>query len=79
MIILDGKKVAKVIEDSVLERAKRLRTQPKLGIISCWNNAASEVYVLQKMKAAERCGIHAEHVKTIHVFEIMNFINGNPS
>lgn len=64
MVILDGRKVATAIEEEIKKTVDNsLSTTPRLGIITIGENPASEVYVRQKLKAAERCGIHTNHTR----------------
>lgn len=61
-MIMDGKRVAfgmeSFIKKNIEESGKRFR--PKLLIVTDNSDPASQVYVRNKIKAAERCGIHAE-------------------
>lgn len=66
MIILDGRKVAADIERKAAETVKKLNRPVRLGIVSCGANGASDVYVRQKLKAAERCGIQAQQFRWCH-------------
>lgn len=61
-IILDGKTLARKIEASLKHEIENsgIKTPPKLLVVTVGDDAASEVYVRQKMKAAERCGIDFE-------------------
>src|SRR5215813_9012444 len=61
--ILDGNKIAAQIRSEVAEEAKKLTTaglRPGLAVILAGNNAASEIYVRNKVKASEQMGIHSE-------------------
>lgn len=58
-IILDGKTLARKIEAQLkaeIEAAGNVRP-PKLAVVSVGADDASKVYIRQKQKAAERCGI----------------------
>lgn len=61
-MIMDGKRVAfgmeSFIKKNIEESGKRFR--PKLLIVTDNSDPASQVYVRNKIKATERCGIHAE-------------------
>src|SRR5262245_17667634 len=61
--ILDGNKIAAQIRNEVAEDAQRLAAagvRPGLAVILAGNNAASEIYVRNKVKACEHLGIHSE-------------------
>lgn len=66
-IILDGKACAKHREAMVLDRTEaflvRHGARPRLGIMTDGHDHASAVYVRNKLKAAERCGIEAEVIR----------------
>ena len=69
MRILDGKIVAKSIKDKVREEVKQLNASGKtvtLAVIQVGNSDASSVYVRNKEKACEECGIES---RIIHVVE----------
>ncbi|MDR0326631.1 MAG: bifunctional 5,10-methylenetetrahydrofolate dehydrogenase/5,10-methenyltetrahydrofolate cyclohydrolase [Oscillospiraceae bacterium] len=59
-ILMDGKAAAKTIKAEVLERAQRLRErgiEPSLAVILVGDDPASAVYVRNKEKDCEECGI----------------------
>src|SRR5262249_12741326 len=61
--VLDGNKVAAQIRSEVAEQATKLTgagLRPGLAVILAGNNAASEIYVRNKVKASEQMGIHSE-------------------
>ncbi len=61
--ILDGNRIAAQIRSEVAEEVKRLSeagVRPGLAVILAGNNAASEIYVRNKVKACEQLGIHSE-------------------
>jgi methylenetetrahydrofolate dehydrogenase (NADP+)/methenyltetrahydrofolate cyclohydrolase len=61
--ILDGNKIAAQIRSEVAEDVKKLSAsgiRPGLAVILAGNNAASEIYVRNKVKACEQLGIHSE-------------------
>jgi methylenetetrahydrofolate dehydrogenase (NADP+)/methenyltetrahydrofolate cyclohydrolase len=58
---LDGKKVAQMLKDVTKLQVSKLYMQPRLIIYSCGDNDASEVYVRNKIKAANYIGIKVEH------------------
>lgn len=61
--ILDGNKIAAQIRSEVAEEVKKLSSRgvrPGLAVILAGNNAASEIYVRNKVKACEQLGIHSE-------------------
>ena len=59
-IILDGKKLSKITEDSIKERVKKLSIQditPTLATILVGNDPASETYVKMKRNTCARVGM----------------------
>ena len=59
-IILDGKKLSKITEDSIKERVKKLSLQditPTLATILVGNDPASETYVNMKRNTCARVGM----------------------
>lgn len=66
-MILDGKIVAADIKqrlkEEINERMDVIGRRPKLVIISVGEDPASKVYVRNKIKAAEECGIEVEHIQ----------------
>lgn len=60
-VIVDGKKIAKEIEEELKQSIKlwvnSSERKPKLVAVLVGNNAASKVYVERKMKAAQRVGM----------------------
>ncbi|HUQ41452.1 MAG TPA: bifunctional 5,10-methylenetetrahydrofolate dehydrogenase/5,10-methenyltetrahydrofolate cyclohydrolase [Candidatus Limnocylindrales bacterium] len=57
--ILDGKAIAATIRAEIAAAAKRERLVPGLAVILVGENAASQVYVNSKEKAAKECGFHS--------------------
>lgn len=75
--IINGKEVAAVIRAEVAEEVSKLRAAngrpPKLVVIQVGDNPASSVYVRNKKKACEECGIECEDIhlpKEISQFEL---------
>jgi methylenetetrahydrofolate dehydrogenase (NADP+)/methenyltetrahydrofolate cyclohydrolase len=64
-IILDGKKCADHTQNIIKENIIDLGLNPSLAILTFGDNDASKVYVRNKLKAAEKVGIQAEH----HTFD----------
>jgi methylenetetrahydrofolate dehydrogenase (NADP+)/methenyltetrahydrofolate cyclohydrolase len=61
--VLDGNKIAAQIRSEVAEEAAKLTgagLRPGLAVILAGNNAASEIYVRNKVKASEQMGIYSE-------------------
>ena len=89
MKILDGKTLAKKIEDSVLGQTEMLKEEtgrvPGLAVILVGNDAASQAYVSMKKKACDRVGFYSvthEMPKNISQDAIENTImmmNNNPN
>jgi methylenetetrahydrofolate dehydrogenase (NADP+)/methenyltetrahydrofolate cyclohydrolase len=66
MKILDGKVVAAEVKDKVKERVATLNAEGKpvtLTVIQVGDNPASSVYVRNKEKACEYCGIESQIIK----------------
>jgi methylenetetrahydrofolate dehydrogenase (NADP+)/methenyltetrahydrofolate cyclohydrolase len=62
--IIDGKALAKTLREGFLVRATALKAQgmqPGLAVILVGENAASKVYVGNKVKACEECGVRSFH------------------
>src|SRR5215472_7418280 len=62
-VILDGTKIAAQIKSEVAEEVKELSAaglRPGLAVILAGNNAASEIYVRNKVKSCEHLGIYSE-------------------
>ena len=59
-IILDGKKLRDKILDDLALKIEKLTKKPKLVVILVGNNPASEVYVNNKKKIAQKIGIDSE-------------------
>lgn len=66
-IIMDGKKVAAEIEAEIKQAIIEEGLKPKLLIVTDGLDPASKVYIRNKVKAAERCGIEADIVE-VHSF-----------
>lgn len=61
--ILDGNKIAAQVRREVAEEAQGMRSRgltPGLAVILAGNNAASEIYVRNKVKTCGELGIHSE-------------------
>ena len=56
-IIMDGKKVAREIETEIKCHIINEELKPRLLIVTDNSDPASKVYIRNKVKAAERCGI----------------------
>ena len=56
-LIMDGKALAKKKKEEIREKASQLRRQPGLAVILVGDNPASQVYVRNKEKDCEECGI----------------------
>ena len=59
-VIIDGKALGRSIEDDLSERVTALREQgvtPNLAVVIAGEDPASQVYVRNKQRACERCGI----------------------
>lgn len=56
-VIMDGKALAAKKKEEIREKAAQLRRQPGLAVILVGDNPASQVYVRNKEKDCEECGI----------------------
>ncbi len=59
-VIIDGKAIGRSIEDDLSERVTALRERgvtPSLAVIIAGEDPASHIYVRNKQRACERCGI----------------------
>ena len=80
-IILDGKKLSKVSEDSIKEKVKKLSLQditPTLATILVGNDPASETYVKMKRNTCARVGMKSIAVElpdTSTTNEVLSKIN----
>ena len=57
--IIDGKALAARIRVELKEQVEQMECQPGLAVIIVGDDPASQVYVRNKGKAAEDCGIHS--------------------
>ena len=59
--LIDGKKIAKEIEDELQVRVAQMKIQPKLSVVQVGEDPASTSYIRAKSNAAERIGINLTH------------------
>ena len=60
--IIDGKALSKKLREGLAARAVALKGRgivPGLAVILIGDSAASKVYVSNKIKACEECGVHS--------------------
>ena len=77
-MILDGKMIAERVLDDVRSRVEMLEQKPHLAVILVGNDPASEIYVRNKKKAAEKVGIMSTIInfsKEISEVELLAKIN----
>ena len=89
MQILDGKKLAKKIEEEVGAKTKALKEQtgrvPGLAVILVGNDPASHAYVGMKKKACDRVGFYSvthempETITQEAIEETIKMMNNNPN
>ncbi len=63
--IIDGKKISMDIKDEVKEKVASLKAQGtnvKLAVVLVGEDPASQVYVRNKIKACEYCGIENQEI-----------------
>ncbi len=59
--ILDGKKIRDEILDEIADEVALLEQAPRLAVVQVGGDAASSVYIRNKLRACERTGIIGEH------------------
>ena len=77
-MILDGKKIKKVVLDEIKSEVNNLSVKPKLVVIQVGNNEASNVYIKQKSNMCEYVGYEYEHIKlenSVTEEDVINVIN----
>ena len=77
-MIIDGKKVSKLIREQIKEEIINYEIKPKLIVIQVGNDEASEVYIEAKKRACIEVGMSFEHIKynvNAHQKDIINKIN----
>ena len=77
-MILDGKKIKKVVLDEIKSEVNNLSVKPKLVVIQVGNNEASNVYIKQKSNMCEYVGYEYEHIKLenpVTEEDVINVIN----
>ena len=82
MTLLNGKQVSKTIKNNLKSEVQDLIETtgivPSLSIILVGSNPASEIYVRNKIKAANYCGINANLIRKdedIQEEELVNLVN----
>ena len=56
-MILDGKKVAEKVLEKIASNVAKMDIKPHLAVILVGNDTASQIYVRNKKRAAEKVGI----------------------
>ena len=83
-MILDGKLISDKILNSVAEKVQLMDKKPHLAVILVGEDSASQIYVRNKQKAAEKVGIDSSIIElpsSISEIELLNIIadlNQNP-
>lgn len=86
--LLDGKRVAAMVEADVARRAAQYRAacgvQPTLAAVLVGDDPASAIYVRNKQAACRRAGInsrlyHLRDVNTLDVIELLAQLNAEPA
>jgi methylenetetrahydrofolate dehydrogenase (NADP+) / methenyltetrahydrofolate cyclohydrolase len=62
MILLDGVKLAEKIKSKIKDSVLKMEKTPSLAVITVGNDPASQIYVENKIKAAQEVGIIAEEI-----------------
>ena len=60
--LLDGKALSEKIYEEAKETVVQLNYVPNLTVISVGNDSASKVYIRNKKRACEKCGIRFDHI-----------------
>jgi methylenetetrahydrofolate dehydrogenase (NADP+)/methenyltetrahydrofolate cyclohydrolase len=63
MTIIDGKELAADVLDELKQNITDLKLKPGLGIVLVGTNAGSEIYVRNKVKAAQEVGIRVQLIQ----------------
>lgn len=85
MILIDGKKVAKEIRESLSEKIKKYKEKPSIVFITVGEHPASQAYVRMKKKAAFEIGVVSHVLELPHkteektLLEKIHFYNENDS
>ena len=66
MIIVDGKNLAQQIKNEVKEKVKNFATPPVLSCLMVEGDSASEIYVRNKERACNECGLISRMIKLPH-------------
>ncbi len=66
MIILDGKSVAQGIKNEVKNKVLELDKKPVLSCLLVEGDSASEIYVKNKQRACEECGLISRLIRLKH-------------
>lgn len=84
MQIIDGRAVAEKIYSNLEKEVSKMNRKPKLVVVQLGDNEASNTYINQKKKAAERIGINFELIKKPADFSqeglenLINELNNDP-
>lgn len=82
--LLDGKKVSEIILEELAKKVARMPKKPTLTAILVGEDPASEIYVGQKEKAANKIGINSKLIKKpsntsqIELEELIESLNKDP-
>jgi len=82
--IIDGKKIAEKILNSLKSKIKGMKEKPGLALVLVGNNPASEIYVGSKEKAFKEvegyCERHNldESISEMELLNLVNQLNNNP-
>ena len=77
-IILDGKQLRDKIFESLKQKLNKMNKKPTLAVVLVGDNPASQIYVRNKKKTAEKLGINSisiEYPTNISEKELLNKIN----
>lgn len=57
MLLLDGKKLSTIIKEELKKNISKHQQKPTLAVVLVGNDEASKIYVKNKIKSCEECGI----------------------
>ena len=75
MKIFNGKARASQIKEELKKEIKCLNIKPQLAVLSIGDDAASEIYIRSKKKAAEEVGVALLHINLQKTFQLKQYQN----
>lgn len=62
-IIMDGKRLLQKYKNDIAEHVEMMYIKPRLSVVLVGNNPASEIYVKNKQKDCQECGINIDIIR----------------